>query len=186
MSDYRGEPGTIIDLIQRDHRLIKGMLDRFDTAPRHEWGKLFQEFVDYSLRHEIAESEVVFPALRRVVPGSEGVVDDCLAEQAAMEARLSAMEELDPTTPEFREELSRIRDDQSRHATHEEQVVLPMLRGQQIADLGELAKAYDAARAVAPGHPAPAGTGKGELPSGWVAALADRIRTLLSRGALGR
>jgi hemerythrin-like domain-containing protein len=182
MSDYRGEPGTIIDLIQRDHRLIKKMLDRFDTAPLHDWGKLFQEFVDYALRHEIAEAEVVFPALRTTVPGAGEVVDDCVAEQGLMEARLSAMEDLDPTTPEFREQLSTIRDDQSRHATHEEQVVLPMLRGQEIADLGELARSYDAARSVAPGHPAPTpGAGDAKPSSGWVAELADRIRMLAHR-----
>jgi hypothetical protein len=185
MSDYRGEPGTIIDLIQRDHRLIKGLLDRFDTSPLDEWAKLFQEFVDYSIRHEVAEAEVVLPTVRATVPGSEGVVDECLAEQAAMEARLSAMEELDPTAPEFRDELSTVRDDQSRHATHEEQVILPMLRGQNIADLSELARSYDAARVVASGHPAPSDAPPGKLTSGSVAALASRLRSLLGREAPG-
>ncbi len=182
MSDYRGEPGTIVELIQRDHRLIKGLLNRFDTSPLDEWGKLFQEFVDYGLRHEIAEAEVVFPAVRTTVAGSESIVDDCLAEQRAMEARLAAMEDLDPTSPEFRDQLAVIRDDQSRHATHEEQVILPMLRGQQIADLGQLAKAYDAARVVAPAHPTPAESPGGRLPKGSVAGLAGRLRALLGRG----
>jgi hemerythrin superfamily protein len=168
MSDYMGEPGTIVELIQRDHRLIEGLLNRFDTSPLDEWGKLFQEFVDYGLRHEIAEAEVVFPALRTTVAGSENVVEDCLAEQRAMEARLAAMEDLDPTSLEFRDQLAVIRDDQSRHSTHEEQVILPMLRGQQIADL-------------APPRPTSAESPGGRLAKGSVAALAGRLRALLGR-----
>lgn len=186
MSDYRGEPGTVVDLIQRDHRLIKGLLDRFDTAPLHEWGKLFQEFVDYSLRHEIAEAEVVLPAVRTTVPGSEGIVEECLAEQEAMEASLSAMEGLDPTTPEFREELGKVRDDQSRHATHEEQVILPMLRGQEIADLGRLGSRYEVARVVAPAHLEPPEASQTALAPGAVEALANRIRSLFGRDDAGR
>jgi hypothetical protein len=183
MSEHAGEPGTIELLVQRDHNVLGGLLDRFDTSPVGEWRAVFRDFFEYQIRHEVAEQEVLYPALQESVPGSLAFVEECEKEEHSVAVRLAIMEALDPSDPEFRDHLGYLRDEVAAHIAHEEEVILRMLRGQEDYDLRELASRYEVARTVAPGDPAAvqASLMPDVVPNsaGPLAGLADRIRDSL-------
>lgn len=153
MSDVAPESGTIIDYLDRDHRVLKGLVDRFQVSGIDEWGEVFRQLVDYLVRHEVAEEEVVFPALRRALPSSGEVLDDCTVEQQRSFERLIAMEQISPKDPEFRDLVGHLRDDLLMHIAHEEQVLIPLLRNTRLHDDPEIVRSYEVARTVAPGRP---------------------------------
>ena len=150
MTDVPPEPGSIIDHLERDHLVIRGLLERFEAAATHEWGELFRDLVDFLVRHETAEEEVVFPALEKRAPGSESVVGDCVAEQQKTRLRLVEMERMSPMAPEFRDALGHLRDDLGNHIAHEELVIIPMIRSINSQDDAALASRYEVARTTAP------------------------------------
>lgn len=186
MSDVTPEPGSIIELIERDHEVIGGMLDRFAVSGTDEWGRLFMELVEYMVRHEVAEEEVVYKRLRAAMPGSEKVVAECTAEEERAERHLAAMERLSPRAPEFKDALGHLRDEIRAHIAHEEQVVVPLIRSLRAHDDPELARRYEVARTVAPSRPEPVGEGEPAErggPLGSLAHLAGRLRAALHTGS---
>lgn len=150
MTDVPPEPGSIIDLIERDHRVIRDLLGRFDVTPSDEWAVLFRDLADYLVRHEVAEEEVVFPRVRRALPSVGSTLDDCEAEERRLEAQLVRMSGMSTLEPEFRDELARLTDDLDAHMARESLVVVPMIRSLGANEDRKLASAYEVARAVAP------------------------------------
>jgi hemerythrin-like domain-containing protein len=154
MSDHRGEPGTVELMIQRDHRILNGLLSRFDRESVARWPVLLKEFGDYLTRHEMAEQEVVYPALRESVSRSHSTVERCSLEEEGLAVRFGVMSAIDSSSQEFRDQLGSYREEFAAHAALEEQHILPMLRAQADFDLVELGSRYDLARMSAPGEPA--------------------------------
>lgn len=150
MSDVLPEPGTIIELIERDHKVIRDLLRRFQTTPSDEWAGVFRDFAEYLVRHEVAEEEVVFPCVRRALPSVASTLEDCEAEEHRLEAQLIRMSAMSTITPDFREELGRLTDDLDAHFARENLVVVPMIRSLGAHEDADLGRAYEVARAVAP------------------------------------
>lgn len=178
MSDVPPEPGTIIDVLERDHRVLKQQLDRFQLSGTDEWGEVLMDLIRYLIRHEVAEEEVVYKRLRAVEPASAEIVDDCLSEQERAAERLLAMERLSPRDPAFRELVGDLRDDLLTHIAHEEQVVIPLIRNSKMHNDEELVERYEVARSVAPDRPE-AVVSSEALPEGTVAGLFERVRQSL-------
>jgi hypothetical protein len=179
VSDVFPEPGTVIELIERDHLVLQGMLGRFDVTATHEWGTIFEELVGYALRHEIAEQAVVYPALRENGGTVDKVLDGAIADEAALESRFARMARLDPMGPDFREALGHLRDEIDAHTAREESKILPMLRAQEERDLLELARSYEVARSTAPAAIDAVVDVDGSL--GTVESLGRRIREVVLR-----
>ena len=153
MTDVPPEPGTVIEFIERDHKIIRGILGRFDMTEEEEWGGLFRELRDYLVRHEIAEEQVVFPRVRTELPSSSGTLDECIAEQHAAEQELIRLSRVPPVGQDFREAIGRLKDDLDAHIARENLVVIPMIRSLGSYEDPEFAQAYEVARAVAPSRP---------------------------------
>jgi hemerythrin superfamily protein len=175
VSDLPPEPGTIIEVLERDHRVIKGQLDRFQVSSTDEWGEVLMDLIRYLIRHEVAEEEVVYKRLRAVMPASAEVVDDCLAEQERAAGKLVTMERLSPSDPSFREMVGQLRDDLLSHIAHEEQVVIPLIRNSKMHNDPEFVKRYEVARSTAPDRPEAVVSGEA-LPEGFVGGLLERVR----------
>jgi|GEM_PF-6790526 len=92
------------------------------------------------------------------------------------------MEALLADDPEFRENLGSLRDELASHLAHEEQVVLPMLRGLAGPEAEHLASSYELVRMSAPTEPTAvepslaARRGAADEPDDRLAGLADRLR----------
>ena len=166
----------IVTLVIRDHQAL---LSALDSIPSVENGRLEEGFwqASYELvRHEVAEEQVLYPALREC--GSVGieVAAKALAQQADAERLLADLEKAGPALDAFEQALDALKSSVQSHAAFEEDQVLPLV----VDHLGdesrfELGDRYAQAKKTAPTHPHPHLAGHDKL-SMSVAAIADRIR----------
>ena len=177
----------LVELLLQDHREVEVMLGELDS-PSVDAGQLFCRAVHTLVGHEVAEEEVVYPAVRRMVDGGDALADARIAEQQKAEETLYEMERMDATSAEFRTRFQELKKAVLEHAKTEEREVFPKLTA--AADVDELKKlgtVYEAAKAMAPTHPHPhaPNTPPGNLLMGPVAAIADRFRDA-ARGAMAK
>lgn len=149
MTDVPPAPGSVTELVERDHRVIRGLLERFDVTATDGWGQVYRDLVQYVLRHDAAEEATLFPAVRGSMPRGDGVLDALSGEHESLAARFASMGEMDPTTPEFRSALGLLRDSLDAHLAREDQLVLPMLRALGRESERELVARFEVARAEA-------------------------------------
>jgi hemerythrin superfamily protein len=175
----------VVTLLLADHEEAKAMFGRFGPNNRSEWPELFCDLTETLVRHEIAEEEVVFPEVRKVVPDGDHLADARIAEQQAAEELLSEMERLNTDDDKFRTSLQKLEVSVLDHAKNEEESVFTKLRTALDQDRREeLGRRYQKAKASAPTHPHPhaPNTPPGNLMMGPVAALVDRIRDAVRKG----
>lgn len=153
MTDVPPEPGTIIEFIERDHNVIRGLVGQFDRTDAKDWGTLYRELADYLTRHEVAEQEVVYPVLLEAVDGGEPIVEACRTAERHIELLLAAMGTLSPLDPDFRDQIGNLRDLLDDHIAHEELIVIPSIRSVRAHDDPDFAKRYEVAREGAPSRP---------------------------------
>ncbi len=188
MSDIPPEPGTIIEYLERDHSVIKQLMDRFQLSGTDKWGEVFRQLIEYLVRHEVAEEEVVFAHLLELLPGAAEVVEDTRAEQQRLALRLFEMERLSPHDPEFRDLLGHLRDEVLMHVAREEQVIIPFIRNSGAHDDAELVRRYELARTLAPSRPeAVLDEGALEEEGHGLSGVIERLRSaVLAHPSIGR
>lgn len=178
-------PSVVAQLL-KDHEEVKALFSKFDTAGTGSWPELFCELTNNLVRHEVAEEEVVYPEVRKSLPGGKALAEARIAEQAEAEKLLDSMEKMDTDSSEFAVSLAKLRDAVLEHATKEEQTVFtPLAQAVEPDKLEELGKRYDKAKALAPTHPHPHApdTPPGNIFLGPIAALADRVRDAVRKAS---
>lgn len=173
----------LVSALLEDHQAVKQLFGRFDAVRASRaggsQGELFCELTYELVRHEVAEEEVLYPAVRSVLPNGGPLADARIGEQSEAEETLAEMEKLDPGSATFSAKLTELRSDVLAHAEREEREVFAPLRSSlDLAHLESLGMRYEMAKAVAPSHPHPHApdTPPGNLVLGPVAALFDRVR----------
>jgi hemerythrin superfamily protein len=179
MADVSNGQGTdLIELLLQDHKKAEALLGRIGQSGEDQ-SALFDELVHDLVGHEVAEEEVVYPAVRSSVPGGDALADTRIAEQQKAEELLSKMEKMDRGSAEFAQSMAKLHDEAISHAKAEEAEVFPSLREHLSAERSsQLGRAYETAKAVAPTHPHPhaPNTPPGDVAAGSIAAIADRVR----------
>lgn len=169
----------LVALLLADHEKVKAMLQGFETVPASQKDEKFCEITHELIRHEVAEEEVVYPALRRYADGGDDLADLRIKEQSEAEKLLDDMEKAGVDSAEFATMFTRLRTDVLAHAEAEQQTVFPELSSSVGDDeLRQLGKRYEMAKKVAPTHPHPHAPDSppGDVLLGPVAALVDRVR----------
>ena len=169
----------LVSLLLADHEEAKRLLDRFDTLPGPARAEAFCELTHVLVGHEVAEEEIVYPALRRYADGGDDLADMRIGEQSVAEQLLTDMEKAGVDSPEFPAMFAKLRSSVLAHAEAEERTVFPELSSNIGADeLRTLGERYEIAKKAAPTHPHPhtPDTPPGNLVLGPVAALVDHIR----------
>ena len=172
-------PVDILTQLLADHRATAELLGRWERTPAEGREAFFCEVVPTLVGHEVAEEEVVYPAIRGVDDGIGPILAARLEEQAAAEELLAQMEKMDPTSPVFETAFGQLRRAVLAHAEHEEDDVFPLLdRHADVLDRPSLGIRYERAKAAAPTHPHPHApdTPPGNLVAGPIAAMIDRVR----------
>lgn len=162
-----------------DHRAVEAEFDRYDKLTADQRSEYFCALVPVLVAHEVAEEEILYPAIRRVDKQAEAVVDERIAEQSEAEELLKKMEKLDPPSAEFDISFKKLRAAVLEHAQSEEKTVFPLLDQHDGAfDRGRMGELYQKAKDIAPTHPHPHApdTPPGNLVIGPIAAIADRVR----------
>jgi hemerythrin superfamily protein len=171
-------------LLVADHRQIAALFDDYDHVTPSERGTHLQAIVPVLVGHEMAEEEIVYPALRSVDLDARTAVRYRIQEQAVVEQMLKELEAMEPESSEFDTLFQRLRLAVRIHAEQEETTMFPLLeRYADRLDRPTMGSRYRAVRASAPTHPhpsAPHSPPASTLSSPVMAAL-DRIHDAMSR-----
>lgn len=145
----------VIDLLIRDHRSLEELLDRLDAEDRpDELRALFLRIAGDLAAHEAAENNVVFPAARAAISGTDIEVIELLAEHDEVNSLLAEMLPLDPAGLGFLKRASALILELRAHFAEEEELLFPHLRAAlDPAELIALAAQVRAAKWSAPLFP---------------------------------
>jgi hemerythrin superfamily protein len=177
-------PDEVIAFLKAQHNFIEDMFDEVLHASDPEAReKPFIELRQLLAVHETAEEMVVHPRVRRAVDAGDGIVDVLLKEEHDSKERLSSIENLDITSQQFIDELTKLRDAVLAHAEHEELEEFPELQREVDADgLKRMTLAVRAAEAIAPTRPHPGvESAKLNFAVGPFASMLDRARDVIQQ-----
>jgi hemerythrin superfamily protein len=172
----------VITLLHRQHENIRTLFAEVQAATGDERKDAWHRLVRLLSIHETAEEEIVHPAVTRVT-GGEPIVDARVAEEHRAKELLSTMDDMGPDAEGFDTLLVQLRDDVLAHADHEEQAEFPLLRKVHDQErLERMAKAVEAAEAIAPTHPHPGVEGPvANLALGPLVAVVDKARDAIRK-----
>ena len=174
----------VIELLEADHHQAEQLLGRFETTSAEAREGYFCEVVHALVAHEVAEEMVVYPALRKDVPGGDTEADARIAEQSKAETQLKKMESMDPTSSEFNTNFRSLRQAVLDHAQAEESGAFRLLaQSEDVETRAHLGQRYEKAKRAAPTHPHPHApdTPPGNMVLGPIAALFDRARDTVTK-----
>lgn len=172
----------VVKFLRDQHNLIKDLFEEVFSASTDEAReKAFIELRQLLAVHETAEEMVVHPRVRREVPDAEEIVDARLNEEHEAKEQLSKLEGMDIGSKDFITELTKFREAVLDHAEHEEQEEFNKLqRKLDSDDLERMAKAVQAAEAIAPTRPhAGVESAAANFAIGPFASMLDRARDLI-------
>ena len=150
----------VIELLERDHRLINDLVEQLDAADDSaEIRHLYLRIVEELSAHEAVEQEVVFPAFHAaVVTDGDDTLFHRMGEHEEMNEMLAEMRTLAPNSFAFIKRGSALLLELKGHFLIEEETVFTRMRreftSEALIELGELAvvaKAHSPAFPVA--HP---------------------------------
>lgn len=177
-----GSHVDIVTMVETDHRAVQALMARVDSAPPEDRAALFVELLHLLVAHEVAEEQVLYPALRVVTDQVGPMIRERLHEQDEAERLLRRLEETDPGSDEFASTFGRLRQAVTAHAEAEEREVLPLIAElEQALDRPGMGARYAEAKRRAPAHPHPGAPNRppGNLVTGPIAGLVDRVRDAL-------
>lgn len=180
-------PDEVVAFLKAQHNLIEDMFDQVlhatDPKAREEPFAALRQLLAV---HETAEEMVVHPRARKETGAGDAVVDARLTEEHEAKELLSEIEQLDVTSQQFIDKLTKLREAVLEHAKQEESEEFPVLQKQLDSDdLKRMGAAVRAAEAIAPTHPHPGvESAKLNFALGPFASMLDRARDLLGK-ALG-
>jgi hemerythrin superfamily protein len=169
----------VVKFLTDQHNLIKDLFEEVLSASSDEAReKAFTELRALLAVHETAEEMVVHPRARNELSDGDTIVDARLQEEHEAKEQLSNLEKMDVGSKEFLDELTKFRDAVIEHAEHEENEEFNKLQRQLDSDdLGRMAKAVQAAEAIAPTRPHPGvESAKLNFAVGPFASMLDRAR----------
>ncbi|MEE6176060.1 hemerythrin domain-containing protein [Mycobacterium sp. 050134] len=177
-------PDEVVAFLKAQHNLIEDMFDDVihasDPQAREE---PFVKLRQLLAVHETAEEMIVHPRVRREADAGHAVVHARLTEEHEAKELLSQIEQLDITTQEFLDEITKLRDAVLEHARQEESEEFPVLsRKLDDDDLRRMGSAVRAAEAIAPTRPHPGvESAKLNFAVGPFASMLDRARDLIGQ-----
>lgn len=172
----------VVKFLRDQHNLIKDLFEEVFSASTDEAReKAFIELRQLLAVHETAEEMVVHPRVRREVADGDEIVEARLHEEHAAKEQLSKLESMDIGSEEFITELTKFREAVIDHAEHEEHEEFNKLqRKLDSDDLERMAKAVQAAEAIAPTRPhAGVESAAANFAIGPFASMLDRARDLI-------
>ncbi|MCL7427178.1 hemerythrin domain-containing protein [Streptomyces sp. YS415] len=152
-----GGPGSVLARQRRDHAEMDRLMDRYQTLPDGEdRERVLQTTVQLVFSHAFAEETVLWPAVRRSVPGGDELTSRVEEEHQQINHLVADIERLGPGSPEREEKVRRVFALIRQDIRDEEDLVLPRLQeALPAAQLRRLGTAWDTVRRSAPTHPHP-------------------------------
>ncbi|MER6678607.1 hemerythrin domain-containing protein [Streptomyces sp. NPDC000983] len=180
-----GHGGDAIAELMADHREVEEMFARIKAMPGG--GQALRDVVDEVtielVRHSIAEEEYLYPAVRKHVPGGDGIADREIADHGRVEELLKDLEKTDTDDLAMSPLLHRLMEEVSAHVRDEEDNLFPRLRQECSPEaLNDLGDKIRRAKSTAPTRPHP--SAPDTPPANKIlapgAGLVDRARDLIT------
>ncbi len=174
----------VVKFLKEQHNLIQDLFEEVLSASgKDAREKAFTQLRQLLAVHETAEEMVVHPRARHEINNGDAVVDALLSEEHEAKEQLAKLEKMDVGSKSFITELTKFRDAVIDHAEHEENEEFKKLQRQLDSDdLGRMAKAVQAAEAIAPTRPhAGVESAKLNFAVGPFASMLDRARDLIKQ-----
>ena len=173
----------IIDLLVQDHREVERLFSQIETGMGADRGSLIEKVVEELSVHAAVEEQVLYPAVRKEVPGGDELADHSIEEHQELKELLVSIERADPNDPETDQLLTQLMGTLREHVQDEEGDLFPKLRTAAPDQLGELGEAAEKAKKMAPTHPHPHAptSPPGNVVAGAAAAVMDKARDALSK-----
>jgi hemerythrin superfamily protein len=176
----------VIEVLTHDHREVEELFTKLEgTSPND--GETRRELTDEVtielVRHSVAEEMYLYPAARKYLPDGDEIADKEIAEHAAVEKTLKALEKTEATDAEFAVRLTELMSDVRLHIREEEEELFPALAEHaDLAELFELGDKVQAAKQKAPTRPHPSAPDRPPLNKLLApgAGFVDRVRDHLS------
>lgn len=121
-------------VLTRQHNQVRVLQEQLDTVPGSRSGGTQSDFTlrkslvelitGYLSRHETAEQELFWPAVRAALPDGDAWADAAQAQEQEGKDLLTELGRLEPDTGEFDDHVQKLGLALRRHVTHEEQVFL--------------------------------------------------------------
>ena len=142
----------VVTLIKEDHQQLEAVFKKLESAEPAEIDGLLRQVARLLIPHSKAEEQVVYPAIKRIVPSEGSDVDDGLAEHQHVEETLTQLLASDPEDPGVDGLIAAMIGEVRHHVEEEEEQILPALAeaasNQQLSELGrEFTEAKDRAAA---------------------------------------
>jgi iron-sulfur cluster repair protein YtfE (RIC family) len=139
------EPIDVIELLERDHRLINGWVEQLDAADDPaEIRDLYMRIVGELSAHEAIEQELVFPAFHAAfVADGDETLSHRMGEHEELNEMLAEMRSLEPDGFAFIKRGSALLLELKGHFLVEEETVFARMRSEfapeALLELGRLA-----------------------------------------------
>jgi hypothetical protein len=179
----------VFKVLKKDHDEVKAMLAELEEGPRASTGataeqlafrkRAVDEVIIEESRHEGAEQQYFWPAVKQLGPDGLRVAELGLEQETEADAVLADLDKLQPGDEGFEERLVAFISAARAHITYEEAHAWPLLQATITADEAQaLGEQITRAKKLAPTRPHP------HVPpqpaavksAGPVAGVADRLR----------
>jgi hemerythrin superfamily protein len=147
-----------VTLLETDHRSVDQAFRRYEEAAITDSPAAKAAPVERIVRelsvHAAIEEQILYPAVRRDLPGGAEMADEALQEHQEAKEVLRRIERMDPGDPYFDPSMRQLIQDVRHHVQEEEGEMFPKLRAslpsQQLRELGAR---MDEAKKTAPTRP---------------------------------
>src|SRR3954465_6527400 len=123
-----GGAGRVRGRPRRAHERLDSLFRKFDAAAREDQPAVFREINQLVFSHAFAEEVVLWPAVRRLVPGGAALPARIEGEHQEINGLVAELERMSPDDPDWDARIERafsvMRDD----VRDEEDMVLPALQ----------------------------------------------------------
>ena len=120
-------PTDLAELIARDHRAIEELFTALATE-RADRFPLAHRLLDELATHTAAEQQILYPALRDIVPGGVDMGNQAQSEHQSMRRAMETIEASHPGDAAFEDAITSLAAELAAHVPVEENEWLPALR----------------------------------------------------------
>ena len=177
------------EVLRADHAEVEQLLAVLENTPGHAAGadrtvlsarqQVAQRLVIDSSRHEAAEEQYFWPAVRERMADGDGLADQAIAQEQGAKEALGGLDKLGASDDEFDQVLDAFVPAARRHIEFEETQVWPGLRqALSAAEAADLGDKLEKAKAHGPTRPHPHAPASPEAlkAAGPAVAAADKLR----------
>ena len=115
----------VVTLIKEDHQKLESVFKKLEKAEPSEIPDLLRQVQELLVPHSKAEEQVVYPAIKSIVPDESSDVDDGLEEHHHVEQTLQELLASDPEAPGVDGLIAAMIGEVRHHVEEEEEEILP-------------------------------------------------------------